>query len=113
VAIPTVSRFPCSWLRCEVELTAEREHHIAERHPDLLPAHRQRILEVLAAPELVRRSARSPTAHLFSRWYSDVRHGQHVVVVVEGEAGRSARHWIVTAYATRRPGAGDIAWQRS
>jgi hypothetical protein len=27
-----VTRFSCPWLRSEVELTAEREAHIAERH---------------------------------------------------------------------------------
>lgn len=42
---------PCPYLRAEVELTEEREHHIAERHPDLLPEHRERVAEVLAEPD--------------------------------------------------------------
>lgn len=29
--------FPCPYLRGEVELTDEREAHIARTHPDLLP----------------------------------------------------------------------------
>ena len=33
----TMSRFPCPYLKGNVELTEERERHIAERHPDLLP----------------------------------------------------------------------------
>ncbi|MFN8453823.1 MAG: hypothetical protein U0401_03990 [Anaerolineae bacterium] len=43
--------FPCPYLDADVELTTEREQHIAERHPDLLPEHRQRINDTLAAPE--------------------------------------------------------------
>jgi hypothetical protein len=32
----------------EVELTEERERHIEEEHSELLPAHRDKIAEVLA-----------------------------------------------------------------
>jgi len=32
--------FPCSYLKGEIELSAEREQHILERHPELLPNHR-------------------------------------------------------------------------
>ena len=106
-------RFPCPWLHGEVELTVERELHIRERHPDLLPAHRTRIIEALADPDVVRRSHRSPTAHLFSRWYSDIRQGRHIVVVVQGDAGASGRHWIVSAYTTRRLASGELEWHRS
>ena len=42
-----MTRFPCPYLKAEVELTDEREQHIAERHPDLLPEHRQRIADTL------------------------------------------------------------------
>ena len=35
-----MSLFPCPYLKGEVELTDERERHIAERHPELLPEHR-------------------------------------------------------------------------
>jgi hypothetical protein len=109
---PLPSRLPCPRLHAEIELTAERERHIAERHPDLLPAHRARLSEVVADPDLVRRSVRSPTARLFSRWYSDIRRGRHVVVVVEHTL-MTERHWVVTAYITRRLAPGEIEWQRS
>ena len=36
-----MNRFPCPYLGGEVELTEERERHITERHPDLLPEYRQ------------------------------------------------------------------------
>lgn len=106
-------RFPCPWLRGEVELTEERERHIQERHPDLLPAHRDKLAEVFADPDTVRRSVRAANARLLSRWYTGVRQGRHVVVVVMSEGGRSARHWVVTAYMARRLAGGGIEWQRS
>jgi hypothetical protein len=40
--------YPCPYLKGEAELTEERERHIAERHPDLLPEHRGRIAKTLA-----------------------------------------------------------------
>ncbi|MGH7094470.1 MAG: hypothetical protein ACREFB_13165, partial [Stellaceae bacterium] len=66
----------------DVQLNKERESHIAERHPDLLPAYRDRIAATLADPDQVRRSRRFGDARLLSRWYSDVKGGKHVVVVV-------------------------------
>ena len=104
-------RVPCPWLQGEVELTEERERHIQERHPDLLPGHRDKLAEVLADPDTVRASVRVASARLFSRWYTGVRQGRHVVVMSEG--GRSARHWVVTAYTARRLAGGEIQWQRS
>jgi len=47
-----MKRFPCPHLAGEVELTAERERHIAQRHPDLLPEHLDRITETLAEGEV-------------------------------------------------------------
>jgi len=108
-----IRRFPCPWLEGDVELSEERERHIQERHPDLLPAHRDKLAEVLADPDTVRRSVRAATARLFSRWYTGVRQGRHVVVVVMTEGGPSARHWVVTAYTARGLAGGEIEWQRS
>ena len=94
-------------------MSQEREDHIRERHPDLLPAQRDRIGEVLHEPDMIRRSVRSASARLFSRWYTDLRRGQYVVVVVVSQGGRSARHWVVTAYTARKLAAGEVEWQRS
>jgi hypothetical protein len=55
------------YLGGEVQLSGEREVHIAERHPDLLPEHRERIGTTLADPDQVRRSRRFGAAKLFSR----------------------------------------------
>jgi hypothetical protein len=107
-----VRRLRCPSLRVEVDLNVERERHITDRHPDLLPAHLAKLLDVVADPDLIRRSTRSATARLFSRWYSDIRQGRHIVVVIERTA-EPERYWVVTAYIARRLAAGDIEWQRS
>jgi hypothetical protein len=108
-----MAQFPCPFLQGDVELTEERESHIATNHPDLLPAHRQRIIDTLVAPDQVRRSARFGNAKLFSRWFADLRGGKHVVVVVVSDAGVTGRHWIITAYIARKLTEGEIEWKRS
>jgi hypothetical protein len=108
-----MTRFPCPYLQGEVELTEEREHHIAERHPDLLPEHREWIAETLTDPDQVRRSVRFGNARLFARWCESVRGGKHVVVVVVSDTTPSDRHWIVTAYLARKLAEGEVEWQRS
>jgi hypothetical protein len=54
-----------------------------------------------------------PRAKLFSRWYSDVRSGKHVVVVVVSDPGPGERHWIITAYLARKLAEGGVEWKRS
>jgi hypothetical protein len=77
---PWMITFPCSYLRGEVELPEERERHIAEHHPDLLPDHKDRIGHTLADPDQVRRSRRFGNARLFAKWYDDLLEGKHLVV---------------------------------
>jgi hypothetical protein len=108
-----MSQFPCPYLEGDVDLTEERERHIAERHPDLLPEHRGRIAETLADPDQVRKSARFGSAKLFSRWYTDLRQSKYVVVVVVSEREPSERHWIITAYIARKLAQGETEWERA
>jgi hypothetical protein len=108
-----IRRFPCPYLNGEVEVTEERERHITERHPDLLPGHRPRIAETLAAPDPVRTSARFGSAKLFSRWYTDVPQGKYGVVVVVSERTPQERHWIITAYLASKLAEGGVEWQRA
>jgi len=108
-----MTRFPCPYLQTEVELTEERERHIAERHPDLLLEHRARIADTLDDPDQVRRSLRLRNARLFTRWFDTVRGGKHVVVVVVADVAASRRHWVVTAYMARKLTEGDIEWTKS
>ncbi len=55
----------------------------------------------------MRRSRRFGAAKLFSRWFSDLKGGKHVVVLGEGGNGR---HWIITAYMARELAEGEIEW---
>lgn len=103
---------PCPHLNAPVELSEDREQHIAQRHPELLPQHRDLVVGAIQAPDQVRASSRFAAAQLFSRWYTDLRGGKHVVVVVISEDSPRIRHWIVTAYLTRRLSEGSIAWTR-
>ncbi|MEW6752733.1 MAG: hypothetical protein AB1505_17390 [Candidatus Latescibacterota bacterium] len=103
----------CPYLGGDVELSEERERHIAERHPDLLPEHRGKLAQTLADPDQVRRSSRLAQARLFSRWCEDVRQGKFVVVVVIGDPTPVGRHWIVTAYLARKLAGGEVVWKRA
>jgi len=107
-----VFRCPCPYLGAEVELSEERERHIVSRHPEIMTQLGNRVAEVLAAPDLVRRSRRLPRARLFSRWYTDLKGGKHFVVVVVSEPAGD-RHWIITAYVTGRQAGGVIEWPRN
>ena len=106
-------RFPCPYLQGEVELTDERESHIAENHPDLLPDHRDKIATTLSEPDEVRRSVRFTSARLFVKWHDNLRGGKHVVVVVVTEGTPVGRHWIVTAYVARKLAEGEKEWERN
>ena len=70
-------------------------------------------METVAAPDQVRRSIRFGNAKLFSRWYTDVKKGKYVVVVVVSEPDMANRHWVITAYLTRRLVEGEVEWTRS
>jgi len=105
--------FSCPRLGTEVELSEERERHIRDHHPDLLPEHRQRMIETVGDPDQIRRSSRAGNAKLFTKWFADLRGGKYVVVVVVSDQGRRAHSWIITAYMARKLAEGEIEWERS
>ena len=104
--------FLCPYLSAEVELTDERERHVARSHPDLLPEYRDHLFETLADPDQVRSSERFIGARKFSRWFASLRGGKHVVVVVVSDAIHGSRLWIITAYITRKLTGGKAEWMR-
>ena len=63
--------FPCPYLKGEVELSDERETHIADSHPDLLPEFLLQVSSILAAPDEFRRSLRMSLAWIFCRWFEE------------------------------------------
>ena len=105
--------FRCPHVNGEVELTDERERHIAENHPDLLPQFRFLISQTLADPDQVRRSRRFANARLFSRSFDTLAHGKQVVVVVVSDLAPNERHWLITAYVARKLTQGEVEWTRS
>jgi hypothetical protein len=107
-----MEKFLCPYLQGEVELSASREQHIAERHPELLQPSATGSLRRLPTQT---RSAAAPGWRVpdsFPGGYDDVRGGKHLVLVVVGLPGE-ARHWIVTAYIARKLAGGKIEWRRS
>jgi hypothetical protein len=106
------NEFPCPYLGGNVELSDEREAHITERHPDLLPVYRDLIRDTLAKPDEVRRSERLGNSRMFSRYYADVLEGKHIVVIVVSEVAPD-RHWIATSYIARRLSGGIPEWKRN
>ena len=93
--------FPCHYLKGEVELSDEREAHIADSHPDLLPEFLLQVGLTLAAPDEVRRSLRLSSARIFCREFEEVCHGKYVVVVVVSETTM-----------TRRLANGETEWRK-
>jgi hypothetical protein len=104
---------PCPYLSADVELTEERQQHIQDNHPDLLPEHIGKIADTRLDPDQILCSSRFSQAQSFVRWFESVRGGKYIVAVVVGDGGRDDRHWIVTAYIARKLSGGVLEWQRS
>jgi len=93
--------FPCPYLGGSVELTEERQQHIHQNHPQILPDRLSELAETLDHPDQIRPSAFDPAALLFSKWFDTIRTGRYFVVVVVTDP-QTQRHWIVTAYTARK-----------
>ena len=108
-----MTEFPCPYLSGLVELTDERQQHIAGRHPELLPEYLNQISDTISEPDQIRRSKRYQNARLFTRWFENVKQGKFVIVVVVTDQAPNTRHWVVTAYLTRKLAQGEIEWQKT
>ena len=106
-----MSRFPCPYLKSEVELTEERERHIAERHPDAGAPGAGGGNPGRPGPSPEERSVRKRQVVL--AMVTDLQRGKHVMVVVVSELDPTERHWIITAYITRRLAEGEVEWRRN
>jgi len=106
-------QFRCPYLSPNVELNPERERHIAESHPDLLPEYKKYIAETLLDPDQVRLSERFKSARLFTRWFDFIRGGKYIVVVVISESKAVKRHWVITAYLARKLAGGETEWKKN
>jgi hypothetical protein len=108
---------PCPYLETDVELSEERQQHILASHPELGGDPLRLIAQTLLDPDEVRVDRRFPRSRLFSRWFDDLLKGKILVVAVvtdepDTSAGSASRHWVVTAYPTRRVTQGVVQWAR-
>jgi hypothetical protein len=93
----------------EVRLTDERLAHILER-PELNDMESE-IEEVLSVPRFVRASSSDDTVRLFYCFHSETLvGGKWLCVVVKYE---EADAFVVTAYLTNKPKAGEDLWPKN
>jgi len=91
-----------------VRLTDERLAHILE-HPEMKEMGAE-IERVLRQPQLVRRSRSDETVRLFYEFYAQTIVGGKWLCVVVKYAENDA--FVVTAYLTDKPKAGEELWPK-
>ncbi len=87
-------------------LTNKRWNHIIEQHPEVKP-YKNRLLEVLKNPDLVKRSKRDKDTFLYYHYYKDIYKGKYLLVVA-----RTSDLMLLTCYITDRVKEGDIRWKK-
>jgi hypothetical protein len=90
----------------KVRLTGERLAHILE-HPEMASM-AANIEQVLSQPQLVRRSRSDAAVRLFYEFYAQTIVGGKWLCVVVKYVPKQA--FVVTAYLTDKPKAGDDLW---
>jgi len=107
-----VLRIPCPYLGSVVELTTERERHIQDTHPDLLPAYFDQFAVTVADPGEVRLDEFRDAMRLFSRWFPEVKGGKFIVVAIVSNPAPARRHWVRTPYIAKRLVTRTVEWKR-
>ena len=100
--------FHCPYLGGIVELTDERERHIASRHTALLPGRMDYIADALYEPDVVILKINTDNNFVFGRWFLEL--DKYTLAAVIRDDNR--RCWIVTAYVARRLPKGETLWLR-
>ncbi len=106
-------RLICPYLGRVVELTRERERHIRQNHPEVLPRNFELMAQTLADPDEIRRDPKCPDARLFFRRFKNLRGEKNLVVAVVSTEQPVRGHWIVTALVARKPPKGEVEWKRA
>ena len=91
-----------------IKLTDKQWSHIVEEHPEIEP-YKNRLLEVLSNPDLVKRSKRNKDTFLYYRYYKDIFKGKYLLVV----ARTKSKSMLLTCYITDRIKKGDLIWKRN
>lgn len=102
----------CHFLGGEVELSPERLQHIQERHPGTLPDFEEQLEETITNPDLIRRSEKDLSAWIFSKWFTSIRTGRFLIVIIIAESDPT-RFWIVTTYTARKITGGITVWKKT
>src|SRR3954467_12083083 len=92
----------------QVRLTTERMEHILE-HPEMRSMGAE-LANVLREPSVVRRSRSEASVRLFYRFYPQTSLGGKWVCVVVKYGEHDA--FVVTAYLTDQPKAGEDLWAK-
>jgi hypothetical protein len=71
------------------------------------------IADTLSDPDEVRCDVRFENTLLFSRWFPILRKGSFAVVAVVTDTFPQERHWIVTAYISKKITQGETIWTRN
>lgn len=91
----------------QIELTTERWRHITNEHPEVR-GFKNRLSEILATPDLVKRSKRDKDVLLYYRYYPDIFGGKYLLAVVKVHR----QPFLLTYYVTDRIKEGEVIWQR-
>lgn len=90
-----------------IELTDERWLHIIKEHPEVARC-KEKIQEVLANPDYVKKSSRDAEVLLYYRFYDDISNGKYMLVV----AKKGFRSFILTCYITDMIKKGVTLWEK-
>jgi len=90
-----------------IELNNERWLHIIREHPEVSP-HKERIQEILAKPDYVKKSSRDPEVLLYYKFYSDIFMGKYMLIV----AKKGLRSFILSCYITDMIKKGVTLWEK-
>ena len=101
--------YRCPFLGGLVEVTDERYAHVLDGHADLAVGRWERVAATLETPDLVIRSSQRNNGTVFAKWYDDLR--KNILAVVISDA--NGRHWLVTAYMTRKTPNGTVLWAKN
>jgi hypothetical protein len=92
----------CHAIDQDIALTAERETHILERHPELR-ALQLEFYETINLPDFILR--KSTGEHMLVKWHQKKFNGKYIVIVVNINP---TRNFIITAYLSRKLPNGDL-----
>ena len=90
-----------------IELTDKRWLHIIKEHPEV-SQYKERIQEVLATPDYIKKSSRNDDVLLYYKFYTDIFNGKYMLTVSK----KGFRSFILTCYITDMIKKGVTIWEK-